>query len=83
MCDVLQGVTQAVGVVICGVDAPVVSRVVVGDKFDPIRYWVQLPIFHYHFHSEGSLNGNGNGNGSENNQGLRNNHSTYISYCKS
>ena len=57
-------------VVVRGVDAPVVSCVVVGDKLDAIRYWVQLPIFHYQFHSEGSLNGNG----SEKNQGLQNNH---------
>ncbi len=40
MCDILQGVDQAVGVVIAGVDAPGVAGMGVMRKLDPVGYEV-------------------------------------------
>jgi hypothetical protein len=40
MCDVLQGIYQAVGVVIAGVDAPGVASMGVMRKFDSVGYEV-------------------------------------------
>ena len=53
--DVLNGVTQTVGVVIGGVDTPGVPRVRVRGELDPVGHWVLLSILHDVFHPQRGL----------------------------
>ena len=55
MCDVLNGVTETVGVVIGGVDAPLVSGTWVGSVLDSICYWVLFAVLHEELHTKGGL----------------------------
>ena len=51
VCDVLYGVTEAVGIVVGGVDAPLVSCPGVWPVFDPVCHWILLTIFQFHLHT--------------------------------
>ena len=55
MCDVLYGVTEAVGIVIGRVDAPLVSGTWMGSVLDSICYWVLFAVLHEELHTKGGL----------------------------
>lgn len=60
MCDVLNGVTEAVGVVVGGIDAPLVPRVGVGRVLDSIGHRVLFAVLHNQLHTKGGLRWEGN-----------------------
>ena len=55
MCDVLDGVAEAVGVVVGGIDAPLVAGSVVGGVFDPVGHRILLALFKGDLHPQGGL----------------------------
>ena len=55
VCDVLNGVTEAVSEVIGGVDAPGVPAMWVGGVLDAVGHRVHLTILHNVLHAESSL----------------------------
>ena len=55
MSDIFNGVTQAVGVVIGWVNAPLVFAVWMRSEFDTISYRVLFAVFHCQFHTQSGL----------------------------
>ena len=55
MSDVLDGVAEAVSVVIGGVDAPLVASSVVGGVLDPVGHRVLLALFESDLHPQRGL----------------------------
>ena len=55
MTDVLDGVAEAVGVVVRGVDAPLVAGSVVNGVLDPVGHGVLLALFEGDLHPQGGL----------------------------
>ena len=51
----LNGVAEAVGVIIGWVDTPLVPGVGVGGVLDPVGHRVLLAVLHGQFHAEGDL----------------------------
>ena len=52
MSDIFQRVTEAVGIVVQGVDAPLTLSARVWNIFDAISHWVLLAVGQYNLHSE-------------------------------
>ena len=55
MCDVLNGVTETVRIIVGGVDTPLVSRVGVGCVLDTVGHWVLLAVLHDELHTKSGL----------------------------
>lgn len=49
--DILNGVTEAVSIVIGGVDAPPILGSGVWLVLDPVRHWVLFTVFQGHLHA--------------------------------
>lgn len=55
MSDVLDGVAQAVRVVVRGVDAPAIAGAVVGHVLDAVGHRVEFPFLQRHLHAQRGL----------------------------
>ncbi|VDP68280.1 unnamed protein product [Schistosoma curassoni] len=51
MCDILNGITQAMCIVISRVNAPLSTSTMMGSHLDAISYWIHFPIAQCHFHT--------------------------------
>ena len=52
VCDVLNGVTETVGIVVGGVDAPLPPSPWVRLVLDPVCHWILLAIVQSHLHAQ-------------------------------
>ena len=55
MGDILEGVAQAVGKIVSGIDAPVVPSAGVRCVFDAVGHRVLLAVLHSKLHADSSL----------------------------